>query len=907
MTNLERHGIQKTVDLITSLYPDECIKPTESGVRKSITKCKTTQTRLKKYGSKGAHDLETFLNEQFQFPTARARGREPKQPAVTPRNPAPKSEDALLITAYKNTALNIGTELSQEKKNHLVTKQSSQNKDRNIRGLRFLNQVTARQLAKANWDLNRVRQQDKRNRQLQTENTKLVKAKDKQIKTLKVKCEQKNQTLKQLRSRDTYYSDKVNRLEIRCQELTELLEEKEAENTQLLQDLQNARNECRELVHRNTELEVWRDDRVINTKVPDGTRYADFTRLCIYKLLNCRVSITNIPEVIETVLDFAGITCPELPKRSTISEMNIERLSLSQQQIAEKVPECENMTLYTDETTKHGDKFGTYHLSDEDGMMYTMGMRLLPTKSAENTLNTYSDILDDLDLASHTGDQVSKAIIVHTKNTMSDQASTEKKFNELYHDLRKDAIPHVIENYDQLTVPQQEAILRMNNFYCALHPFIQMSESSESLLKEAEGDLIPDNIKSKYGSSTANLIRASAKAVARGADEKSGCHGTFLAFISPFLKENGLSSIPIAPPRGSKFNIMFSNAAGVFFLHDKIVEYLTRNHDNKLLDMVFLGLQNTFLVSGIKALGLICYQITAPFWRCIEAKQVNILDLNNICHNLYQFCREASDDASGFMEGTAVPFPAKIHQDAVYARLLSKDDYDNQVQTILQLLFPGLAEVTKRMYKEHLPGGNHDLPTPDKRIETSGVRTTNRFAESAFAYLDQLMQAKPAIKALASEAYLMFCLNKTGEWLDTKSPQDLKKLISVARKSVKNKKVLYKQRALEIQEFRRKQIKEKQAKAEELEKKRREEKDKLVKEIEEVGYWLNPQEMNDYLSQNQLSFTDQEKVLKNQLKFRKLLDQQSNRKDAFTLTVKGNVQHRVDVLKPKVQLLMEYK
>ena len=58
------------------------------------------------------------------------------------------------------------------------------------------------------------------------------------------------------------------------------------------------------------------------------------------------------------------------------------------------------------------------------------------------------------------------------------------------------------------------------------------------------------------------------------------------------------------------------------------------------------------------------------------------------------------------------------------------------------------------------------------RTITNSVVKHNKFAERVFAYTDQLLKFKPNISHIAQEAYIMFCLNGTAEWLAKKTPEE---------------------------------------------------------------------------------------------------------------------------------------
>ena len=47
--------------------------------------------------------------------------------------------------------------------------------------------------------------------------------------------------------------------------------------------------------------------------------------------------------------------------------------------------------------------------------------------------------------------------------------------------------------------------------------------------------------------------------------KKSGVFGHFSVYVKDLLKDHGMHSFPIAQFRVSRFNILFSNAAGIFF------------------------------------------------------------------------------------------------------------------------------------------------------------------------------------------------------------------------------------------------------------------------------------------------------------------------------------------------------
>ena len=83
-------------------------------------------------------------------------------------------------------------------------------------------------------------------------------------------------------------------------------------------------------------------------------------------LLTYHISFQNVGPVIETVLNMIGKKPDVVPKASTISNMNKERLLVAQHQL-KGLTQKENLTLGTDETPKAGDVYMTYTLTDDTG------------------------------------------------------------------------------------------------------------------------------------------------------------------------------------------------------------------------------------------------------------------------------------------------------------------------------------------------------------------------------------------------------------------------------------------------------------------------------------------------------------------------------------------------------------
>jgi hypothetical protein len=490
---------------------------------------------------------------------------------------------------------------------------------------------------------------------------------DKKLENKDIKIQDLKKNVKCIASREDYYRHKTLKLEGKCTG-----EQEESCNITDHQDLirkhDEVKRQCRELIESLQWTETLLSDnenKEIKLFDSDTNRYSDECLKCVFELLNQNVSVSRVGPVIETVCKLSGHTVNRLPSKTTIIDMNVQRLSLAHKQIAEAFALQENTCLLTDETSRKGSKYMGYEASDMDGKLWVLGIKDIATKSAADTLKVFKEILADIDIASNSSSrETSKLILQHIVATMSDRAATEVKFNTLLEDYRKTIMPVVFENFDLLEENEQQSLCKLANFFCGLHSLIHMAETSQKAIREAEKALFSDSdvptadlFDQANEPGTVRLIRTASKAFAAGADDKSGCYGTFNVYMKQILKENNMYSLPLQQFRGSRFNILFSNAAGTFFLHKHMLEFLQKyGAENRLLKAVLKDLQVPEFIAGCKALALIGYFISNPLWNIIEKKSVHILDMNTKYKQLVDFLSKVSENPKTFMSGDMLLF-----------------------------------------------------------------------------------------------------------------------------------------------------------------------------------------------------------------------------------------------------------
>ena len=116
--------------------------------------------------------------------------------------------------------------------------------------------------------------------------------------------------------------------------------------------------------------------------------YTPATQRTVYTLLQHHVGTQHVAPVIEAVLKLGDRAANKLPSKSTVNDMNIQRLALSQKQLSDALPNLSNLTLQSDEASKYGAKYMGYEAQDMTGGSWGLGLRYIETKSAAHCLDT---------------------------------------------------------------------------------------------------------------------------------------------------------------------------------------------------------------------------------------------------------------------------------------------------------------------------------------------------------------------------------------------------------------------------------------------------------------------------------------------------------------------------------------
>ena len=152
-------------------------------------------------------------------------------------------------------------------------------------------------------------------------------------------------------------------------------------------------------------------------------------------------------------------------------------------------------------------------------------------------------------------------------------------------------------------------------------------------------------------------------------------------------------------PVGNQFNILFYDAAGVYYLQHHMIKFLESVHGknaNCLLGSVLNDLKNQVFIAGCRALGLIDKIVTGPLWRRLEESSVSVLEMCfTYCQLKMKFDSWANDSSILICGSARCIEDDVIHDDEVWHALISPDSTDTMMQELLQLLFHTFSVTTQ--------------------------------------------------------------------------------------------------------------------------------------------------------------------------------------------------------------------
>ena len=231
---------------------------------------------------------------------------------------------------------------------------------------------------------------------------------------------------------------------------------------------------------------------------------------------------------------------------------------------------------------------------------------------------------------------------------------------------------------------------------------------------------------SSASSGTQRLVRTACKAFHHRGSQQCGSSTLFRTY----LRKEGIHQIPLAQFVGNRFNILFYDAAGVYYLQSHMVKFIESAHGvqaNRLLQAVLADLGDPVCIAGCRALGLIDKVVTGPLWRKLSESSISVLEMSSVYTEMKVMFDSWSGDSHALIEGRATLKEASdVHMDEVWKALIESNATDVMTQELLQLLFAAFSVTTQRLLLDHVPGGKYHVVADTVMVQdTASVPTTN--------------------------------------------------------------------------------------------------------------------------------------------------------------------------------------
>lgn len=256
-----------------------------------------------------------------------------------------------------------------------------------------------------------------------------------------------------------------------------------------------------------------------------------------------------------------------------------------------------------------------------------------------------------------------------------------------------------------------------------------------------------------------------------------------------YIKSVGISSIPITKFIGNRFNCLFYNAAGTFYLAKHLEAYM------------YLKKKLAFL-SSIN-LGIIGKLINEPYWEFAADDSKSAIDMSNIYNRLVTFLKICIENPKLPLENkVSLLFGPSTVLDDVSKHLFLSSNLDEKTELYIKQFCMALKLKVEVLFKDFLPNGKLYEPDENIIIDSETCAPNNITVERLMAKLDTSIKSSPNSNTCSMENAIMFRNNKTNEWLHSKCESDENNIIKEAmiNKSdtiIKNKKredQLYKER-----------------------------------------------------------------------------------------------------------------
>ena len=416
------------------------------------------------------------------------------------------------------------------------------------------------------------------------------------------------------------------------------------------------------------------------------------------------------------------------------------------------------------------------------------GFSNVATEDSDTLLDVSISLMRELSYIFDEGEQneIFQGIFTKLFGVMSDRASVNKKFGSDLNNAKKQLFNSTDLHY----------------LYCNAHFLLGLASKCEQLLKKHE-ILLEEQFGRKLGrarskkfdhfksseSATARLTRLGCDFFGPRGDQKNGCKSQWLAYCVSVGKKSHVSSF-----RMNRFNNFFEGAGKLYHHYKDIIEFLSNMRAsgpiNQKLESVFEDITCEIVRALMRALGIIYYKISGPYWLLIKS-DTQYVDFFYYVQKMHCSFKEWSVDSSPLLNPEVeCVFPDfSVPKDSVFDSLYGDAQALPEVtKNVLQEILTGFVQVTEKQLVDFLPGGIYGMaPSAEVRKQLKPCPLSNLVSEYAFGDLDYDQQRRRQCSMHHHSTLHMLKNNKTiSKWLDQKCENIQGTLLNMARRKASN-------------------------------------------------------------------------------------------------------------------------
>ncbi|CAB1339661.1 unnamed protein product [Coregonus sp. 'balchen'] len=416
----------------------------------------------------------------------------------------------------------------------------------------------------------------------------------------------------------------------------------------------------------------------------------------------------------------------------------------------------ETISIETDETVKLGQDNGPL-----DFCLKASDVHSGVTEQTPCPENYQVDICRTIINEIVTSDEMQQMrwIFVTFSNCFGVGTGSEKKFEQILAEYRSDILPVIVEKHGGFSSTEKTMMTLVSQLFCGLHLIDGLAHQAKTTLLLWENMILGDKEVGVHNSpnigttalesGTVCLVNSVSDAVQELGWAEDGQLVPFETFLT---SKREFDEVPLSLSIGHRIDGLFHNSAGVYSIHDDLVEFTsTYGAESSLLAAVVADLEVQQFKAGCRALGLVSKLIIDPLWRALTLKG-NLLEMEERYQTLVTKLKEWQEDGRDLVEGNACLFDdIEVPKNLVFDRLTMWTDTDFFELTvqIVELILASFLKVCCMM-----------LPVD---LELLSMKN-DRFRKD-LAILDQLQKAKPNAVSIAIEGMDMCKKNHTWEWL----------------------------------------------------------------------------------------------------------------------------------------------